>query len=180
MLFRDWFTFGSAPQMRPAAATLPSLPRRRTTPQDEWPLQVEAADYAMRELVIYVDLHSGSRGANAKWEEKRVMPSSFDGSFDFFTVMPPIPLDLSKDEEYCLLSLLVEYSEQCEGHWDPERVPESMYKHLQLLLHIMLHLQVNIICEQAYILVKAVVASSGAFDENFAEIDAWFGFLAWL
>ncbi|XBJ24059.1 hypothetical protein VPH35_002024 [Triticum aestivum] len=133
----------------------------------------------MRELVIYVDLHSGSRGADAK-REKRIMPNSFDGSLDFFTVMPPNLLDISKDEEHCLLSLLVEYLEQCEGHWDPERVPESMYKHLQLLLHIMLHLQVNIICEQAYTLAKAVVASSGAFDENFAEIDAWFGFLAWL
>ena len=105
------------------------------------------------------------------------MPSSFDGSFDFFRVIPPNPLDLSKDEQHSLLSLLVEYSGQHEGHWDPERVPESMYKHLQLLLHIMLHLQVNIICEQAYTLAKAVVASSGAFDQNFAEIDAWLVFL---
>lgn len=107
----------------------------------------------------------------------RVMPSSFDGSFDFFKVIPPKPLDLSKDEQHSLLSLLVEYSGQCEGHWDPERVPESMYKHLQPLIDIMLHSPVKIIREQAYILVKAALASSGVFDQNFAEIDAWLVFL---
>ncbi|EMS50591.1 hypothetical protein TRIUR3_05504 [Triticum urartu] len=107
----------------------------------------------------------------------RVMPSSFDGSFDFFRVIPPNPLDLSKDEQHSLLSLLVEYSGQHEGHWDPERVPESMYKHLQPLIDIMLHSPVKIIREQAYILVKAALASSGAYDQNFAEIDAWLLFL---
>jgi nucleolar pre-ribosomal-associated protein 1 len=105
------------------------------------------------------------------------MPSYFDGSFDFFRVIPPNPLELSKDEQHCLLSLLVEYSGQCEGRWDPERVPESMYKHLQPLIDIMLHSQVKSIRDEAYILVKAALASSGAFDQNFAEIDAWLAFL---
>uniref|UniRef100_R7WB51 Nucleolar pre-ribosomal-associated protein 1 N-terminal domain-containing protein n=1 Tax=Aegilops tauschii TaxID=37682 RepID=R7WB51_AEGTA len=107
----------------------------------------------------------------------RVMPRSFDGSFDFFRVIPPNPLDLSKDEQHSLLSLLVEYSGQHGGHWDPERVPESMYKHLQPLIDIMLHSPVKIIREQAFILVRAALASSGAFDQNFAEIDAWLVFL---
>ncbi|GJN26397.1 hypothetical protein PR202_gb14324 [Eleusine coracana subsp. coracana] len=103
----------------------------------------------------------------------RVMPSSFDGSFDFFRVIPPNPLDLSKEEQQSLLSLLLEYSGQSEGCWDPERVPESMYKHLQPLIYIMLHSQIKSTRDQAYILVKAAMASSGAFDLNFAEIDAW-------
>lgn len=107
----------------------------------------------------------------------RAMPSSFDGSFDFFRVIPHNLLDLSKDEQQCLLSLLSEYAGQCEGHWDPERVPESMYKHLQPLIDIMLHSQVKSIRDQAYILVKAALASSGAFDQNSAEIDAWLVFL---
>ncbi|KAM0850791.1 hypothetical protein ACQ4PT_052838 [Festuca glaucescens] len=107
----------------------------------------------------------------------RVMPSSFDGSFDFFRVIPPNPLKLSKDEQHCLLSLLIEYSGQCEGRWDPERVPESMYKHLPPLIDIMLHSQVKSIRDEAYILVKAAFTSSGAFDQNFAEIDAWLVFL---
>uniref|UniRef100_A0ACD5ZGX9 Uncharacterized protein n=1 Tax=Avena sativa TaxID=4498 RepID=A0ACD5ZGX9_AVESA len=107
----------------------------------------------------------------------RVMPSSFDGSFDFFKVIPPNLLELSKDEQQCLLSLLVEYSGQFEGHWNPERVPESMYKHLQPLIDIMLHSQVKSIRDEAYILVKAALASSGAFDQNFEEIDAWLVFL---
>ncbi|XP_062220395.1 LOW QUALITY PROTEIN: uncharacterized protein LOC133919867 [Phragmites australis] len=107
----------------------------------------------------------------------RVMPSSFDGSFDFFRVIPPNPLDLSKDEQESLLSLLLEYSGQSGGCWDPERVPESMYKHLQPLIYIMLHSQIKSIRDQAYILVKAAMASSGVFDKNFAEIDAWLVFL---
>uniref|UniRef100_A0A0E0DIM3 Nucleolar pre-ribosomal-associated protein 1 N-terminal domain-containing protein n=1 Tax=Oryza meridionalis TaxID=40149 RepID=A0A0E0DIM3_9ORYZ len=107
----------------------------------------------------------------------RVMPSSFDGSFDFFKVMPPNPLDLSMDEQQSLLSLLVEYSGQSDGYWCPEKVPESMYKYLQPLIDIMLHSQVKSIRDKAYILVKAALASSGAFDQNFAEIDAWLAFL---
>uniref|UniRef100_A0A0E0KVH8 Nucleolar pre-ribosomal-associated protein 1 N-terminal domain-containing protein n=1 Tax=Oryza punctata TaxID=4537 RepID=A0A0E0KVH8_ORYPU len=107
----------------------------------------------------------------------RVMPSSFDGSFDFFRVIPPNPLDLSMDEQQSLLSLLVEYSGQSDGHWCPEKVPESMYKYLQPLIDIMLHSQVKSIRDKAYILVKAALASSGAFDQNFAEIDVWLAFL---
>lgn len=105
------------------------------------------------------------------------MPSSFDGSFDFFRVIPPNLLDLSKDEQQSLLSLLIEYSGQCEGRWDPDSVPQSMFKHWKPLIDIMLHSQVKSIRDQAYILVKAALASSGAFDQNFAEIDAWLVFL---
>ncbi|CAN6236303.1 unnamed protein product [Urochloa humidicola] len=107
----------------------------------------------------------------------RVMPSSFDGSYDFFRIIPPNPLDLSKDEQQSLLSLLLEYSGQSGGCWDLERVPESMYKYLQPLFYIMLDSQIKNIRDQAYILVKAAMASSGAFDQNFTEIDAWLVFL---
>ncbi|CAN6250215.1 unnamed protein product [Urochloa humidicola] len=107
----------------------------------------------------------------------RVMPSSFDGSYDFFRIIPPNPLDLSKDEQQSLLSLLLEYSGQSGGCWDLERVPESMYKYLQPLFYIMLDSQIKNIRDQAYILVKAAMASSGAFDQNFTEIDAWLLFL---
>uniref|UniRef100_J3M1K9 Nucleolar pre-ribosomal-associated protein 1 N-terminal domain-containing protein n=1 Tax=Oryza brachyantha TaxID=4533 RepID=J3M1K9_ORYBR len=107
----------------------------------------------------------------------RVMPSSFDGSFDFFRVIPPNPLNLSKDEQQSLISLLVECSGQPDGLWCPEKVPESMYKYLQPLIDIMLHSQVRSIRDKAYILVKAAMASSGAFDQNFEEIDVWLAFL---
>ncbi|OQU82370.1 hypothetical protein SORBI_3006G221600 [Sorghum bicolor] len=106
-----------------------------------------------------------------------VMPSSFDGSYDFFKIIPPNPLDLSMDEQQSLLSLLLEYSGQSRGCLDPERAPESMYKYLQPLVYIMFHSQMKNIRDQAYILVKAAMASSGAFDHNFTEIDAWLVFL---
>ncbi|CAD6259532.1 unnamed protein product [Miscanthus lutarioriparius] len=106
-----------------------------------------------------------------------VMPRSFDGSYDFFKIIPPNPLDLSMDEQQSLLSLLLEYSGQSRGCLDPERAPESMYKYLQPLVYIMLHSQMKNIRDQAYILVKAAMASSGAFDHNFTEIDAWLVFL---
>ena len=105
------------------------------------------------------------------------MPRSFDGSYDFFKIIPPNPLDLSMDEQQSLLSLLLEYSGQSRGCLDPERAPESMYKYLQPLVYIMLHSQMKNIRDQAYILVKAAMASSGAFDHNFTEIDAWLVFL---
>ncbi|XP_039774061.1 uncharacterized protein LOC120641844 isoform X2 [Panicum virgatum] len=107
----------------------------------------------------------------------RVMPSSFDGSYDFFRIIPPNPLDLSMDEQQSLLSLLLEYSGQSGGCWNLERVPETMYKYLQPLFYIMLDSQNKNIRDQAYILVKAAMASSGAFDQDFAEIDAWLVFL---
>ncbi|KAL6651997.1 hypothetical protein ACP70R_010922 [Stipagrostis hirtigluma subsp. patula] len=107
----------------------------------------------------------------------RVMPSSFDGSFDFFKVIPRKLLDLSTDQLQSWLSFLLEYSGQSGGRWDPERVPESMYKYLQRLIYVMLHSQIKNIRDQAYILVKAAMVSSGAFDQNFAEIDAWLVFL---
>jgi hypothetical protein len=53
-----------------------------------------------------------------------------------------------------------------------ERVPESMYKHLQTLdLHHVAfsHSQIKSTRDQAYILVKAAMAGSGVFDLNFAE-----------
>jgi len=107
----------------------------------------------------------------------RVMPSSFDGSYDFFRIIPPNPLDLSMDEQQSLLSLLLEYSGQSGGCWNLERVPESMYKYLQPLFYIMLYSQNKNIRDQAYILVKAAMVSSGAFDQDFTEIDAWLVFL---
>ena len=105
------------------------------------------------------------------------MPSSFDGSYDFFRIIPPNPLDLSMDEQQSLLSLLLEYSGQSGGCWNLERVPESMYKYLQPLFYIMLYSQNKNIRDQAYILVKAAMVSSGAFDQDFTEIDAWLVFL---
>jgi nucleolar pre-ribosomal-associated protein 1 len=77
------------------------------------------------------------------------------------------------DEQQSLLSLLLEYSGQSRGCLDPERAPESMYKYLKPLVYIMLHSQMKNIRDQAYILVKAAMASSGAFDHSFTEIDAW-------
>ncbi|XP_072970894.1 uncharacterized protein [Typha angustifolia] len=107
----------------------------------------------------------------------RAMPISFDGSFDFFRIIPPDPLRLSTEQLQSLLSLLVEYIGQSAGSKEQGRLPELMYKHLQPLINILLFSQHKSIQDHAYILVRAAMISTGAFDQNFAEIDAWLFFL---
>ncbi|OAY74978.1 Nucleolar pre-ribosomal-associated protein 1 [Ananas comosus] len=107
----------------------------------------------------------------------RTMPVSFDGAFDFFRVIPVNPLSLPTNRQESLLSLLVEYIGQSTGSLELGRIPESMYKHLQPLINVLLYSGLKNICNKAYILVRAAMISSGAFDQNFAEIDAWLFFL---
>ncbi|OAY67542.1 Nucleolar pre-ribosomal-associated protein 1 [Ananas comosus] len=107
----------------------------------------------------------------------RTMPISFDGAFDFFRVIPVNPLSLPTNRQQSLFSLLVEYIGQPTGSLELGSIPESMYKHLQPLINVLLYSGLKNICNQAYILVRAAMISTGAFDQNFVEIDAWLFFL---
>ena len=59
---------------------------------------------------------------------------------------------------------------------DFERVPESMYKHLQPLISIFLYSKGKHIRDQAYQLVRAAMISTGAFEGNLWEVDCWLVF----
>lgn len=104
-------------------------------------------------------------------------PTMLEGSFDFFKILPSNALELPSILQQSLLSLLIEYigwSAECEL---PVRVHPLMYKHLPPLLNLLLYSPAKDIKEQAYILAKAAMSSSGAFDHNLREIGTWFLFL---
>lgn len=101
------------------------------------------------------------------------MPSAFEGSFDFFRILPSNALSLPTDQQQSLLSLLVEYVGKSSGTSARARVPDFMYRHLQPLIHIFIYSSGTRIRDQAYALAKASLVSTGAFDQNLSEIDAW-------
>ena len=76
-----------------------------------------------------------------------------------------------------LLALLVEYIK-----WSPRtgiavRTPPLMYKRLQPFINLLIFSPASEIRVQAFNLARACMLSSGAFDRNLHEADAWFIFL---
>ncbi|KAG0485486.1 hypothetical protein HPP92_009565 [Vanilla planifolia] len=107
----------------------------------------------------------------------RTMPIAFEGSFDFFKILPDNPADLSIDHQLSLLSLLFEYVKHSAGSRASAGAIEAMYRHLHPLINFLICSQVKDIHDQAYTLVRMAMISTGAFDQNISEIDAWFEFL---
>ncbi|KAG1370126.1 hypothetical protein COCNU_15G004920 [Cocos nucifera] len=108
---------------------------------------------------------------------QRTMPVAFEGSFDFFKILPINPLSLSTDQQQSLLSLLVEFVGQSPGSNGSARTPDLIYKHLQPLIDVLIYSQEKTVKSQAYVLARAAMISTGAFDQNFLEIDVWLFFL---
>ena len=80
-LFRGCFSFGSAGRRRPAASPLPSPPRATAAAAADDGAKMKGLFKSKprtppdvvrqtRELLIYLDIHSSSRPADAKREEK--------------------------------------------------------------------------------------------------------------
>ncbi|KAK1281237.1 hypothetical protein QJS04_geneDACA018223 [Acorus gramineus] len=107
----------------------------------------------------------------------RAVPVAFDESFDFFKLLSDNPSSLCSGQLRSLLSLLVEYIGKSHGSKGYSTVSESMYKHLKSLIDIIIYSPVKDIQDQAYILAKSAMLSTGAFDQNLSEIDAWLLFL---
>lgn len=104
---------------------------------------------------------------------QRTVPLAIEGSFDFFKILPIEPSSLSTYQLESLLSLLLECIQQAPGGRTSARDPKFLYKHLQRLINILMYSHVKGIREQAYVLARAAMISTGAFDQNFSEIDAW-------
>ncbi|XP_024971204.1 uncharacterized protein LOC112510123 isoform X2 [Cynara cardunculus var. scolymus] len=107
----------------------------------------------------------------------RTMPSVVEGSFDFFKVLPNNALSLPTVLQQSLLSLLVEHIGGSSKQDIPIRYPPLMYKHLMHFINFVVNSPVKDIKDQAYVLARAAMLSSGAFDNNAREIDGWFLFL---
>lgn len=105
------------------------------------------------------------------------MPNALEGSYDFFKQLPSDPFTLSISQQQSLLPLLIEYI-----GWSPEsrvltKTPEAIYKYLNPLINLLICSPVKDIRDQAYTLARAAIFSTGAFDRDIQEIDAWFLFL---
>lgn len=107
----------------------------------------------------------------------RTVPAALEGSFDFFKVMPSDPLSLPIILQQSLLSLLVEVIGWSANREVPLQIPPMLYKHLQAFINMLLSSRSKEIKDQAYILAKAAILSTGAFTRNLREIDVWFLFL---
>lgn len=107
----------------------------------------------------------------------RIMPSLFEGSFDFFKILPVNPLKLPAILQQPLLSLLIEHIGWCPKRGIPIRPAPLMYKHLHQFIELLLYSPINDIKDQAYVLAQAAILSTGAFEKNSWEIGSWFLFL---
>ncbi|KAJ7014998.1 hypothetical protein NC653_004328 [Populus alba x Populus x berolinensis] len=105
------------------------------------------------------------------------MPTALEGSFEFFMNLLSNPLALPNNLQGSLLSLLVEYIKRSPTSGIAIRTPSLMYKQLQTFINLLIFSPIDDIKVQAYNLARAAMSSTGAFDRNLQEIDAWFFFL---
>lgn len=106
-----------------------------------------------------------------------MMPTVLEGSFDFFMNLLTDPLALPTNLQCSILSLLIEYVDWPTRSGIPVRMPQLMYKHLQLFVNLLIFSPISEIKHQAYNLAQAAMLSTGAFDRNINEIGTWFLFL---
>ncbi|KAL2473589.1 Ribosome 60S biogenesis N-terminal [Forsythia ovata] len=107
----------------------------------------------------------------------RTMPAAFEGSFDFFKVLPSNPSSLPTILLQSLLPLLIQHVGWFSKYETPIRTQAQMYRHLHPFLSLLIYSPVREIKEQAYVLAQAAMLSTGAFDNNTREICAWFFFI---
>lgn len=105
------------------------------------------------------------------------MPAVFEGSFDFFKVLPSNPSSLPPVVLQSCLPLLIQHVGWFSKYDTPIRTQAQMYRHLRPFLGLLIDSPTREIKEQAYVLAQATMLSTGAFDNNTREICAWFLFI---
>ncbi|XP_061372643.1 uncharacterized protein LOC133315092 [Gastrolobium bilobum] len=108
---------------------------------------------------------------------RRTMPFTLDNSFESFKFLLRKPLELTSHLQVSLLALLVEYIEWGPNNEIPIRTPPMLYKYLQSFIKLLMFSQINETRDYAYRLAMAAMFSTGAFDRNLHEIEAWLLFL---
>ncbi|MED6212918.1 hypothetical protein PIB30_088095 [Stylosanthes scabra] len=108
---------------------------------------------------------------------RRTLPFTLEKSFESFKDLLKNPLELTSNLQVLLLSLLAEYIEWCPENDIPIRTPPMLYKYLQPLIKLLMFSPINDARDQAYRLAMAAMFSTGAFDRNLHEIEAWFLYL---
>ncbi|XP_010545221.1 PREDICTED: uncharacterized protein LOC104817664 isoform X2 [Tarenaya hassleriana] len=103
-----------------------------------------------------------------------------EGSFDFFLNLLSNSSSMPADLQRALLSLLnqhVSWTHKSQSDRIPMRTPPLMYKHLHILINLLLFSPRNEVKDLAYDLALVAMNSTGAFDKDINEIGAWFLFL---
>ncbi|CAJ1964127.1 unnamed protein product [Sphenostylis stenocarpa] len=108
---------------------------------------------------------------------RRALPFTLDNSFETFKGLLKSPLELTSHLQVSVLSLLVEYIEWCPDNEIPIRTPTMLYRYLQPFIKLLMFSPYNETRDLAYRLALAAMFSTGAFDGNLHEIEAWFLFL---
>ncbi|XP_056167551.1 uncharacterized protein LOC130134424 isoform X1 [Syzygium oleosum] len=106
-----------------------------------------------------------------------MMPTVLDGSFEFFVSLLRDALELPTNLLNSFLTLLKEYIRLAPASGLPRKIPVLMYKHLQTFMYLVLFSPIRSIRDQSYDLSVAAMLSTGAFDRNPREVNAWFLFL---
>ncbi|CAA6659829.1 unnamed protein product [Spirodela intermedia] len=107
----------------------------------------------------------------------RTLPLTLEGSFDFMKIISNNPSKLSINLQESVLSLLLEYTGQAREGKTSVRMPPMMYKSLHPLISLLIFSPVQKIRSKVFTLAKTAMISTGAFDHNLSEIEAWFLFL---
>lgn len=108
---------------------------------------------------------------------QHMMPTVLEGFFEFFVSLLRDALELPTNLLNSLLTLLKEYIRLAPGSGLPRRIPVLMYKHLQTFMYLVLFSPIRSTRDQSYDLSVAAMLSTGAFDRNPREVNAWFLFL---
>lgn len=108
---------------------------------------------------------------------QRNVPTVLEGLFDFFKDLLSNVLSLSVHLQQSLLDLLIQYIGWFPRSGNTNRAPQMIYKHLQPFINLLIYSPNRDVRSQAYILARAAMLSTCAFDCNSLEIIAWFLFL---
>ncbi|KAG5017516.1 hypothetical protein JHK85_023652 [Glycine max] len=141
--------------------------------------EIWGVDLRSMEINTFEDVESYllSKLLDALRYYRRALPFSLDNSFETFKGLLKSPLELTSHLQVSVLSLLVEYIEWCPDDEIPIRTPPMLYKYLQPFIKLLMFSPYNETRELAYKLALAAMFSTGAFDGNLHEIEAWFLFL---
>ncbi|KAL2944584.1 Nucleolar pre-ribosomal-associated protein 1 [Bienertia sinuspersici] len=108
---------------------------------------------------------------------KGIFHAVLEVSYDFLKILPSNPLKLPDVLLQSLLSMLIEHLGCSKESGLLSTVLPPIYKHLQSFLNLSLYSPLQNVREQAYVLSKAAMMSTGAFDHNPCEIGSWFLFI---
>ncbi|XP_057545063.1 uncharacterized protein LOC130824182 isoform X1 [Amaranthus tricolor] len=107
----------------------------------------------------------------------RTFRSILEVSYDFLKILPNSPLKLPSILLQSLLSMLIEHIGCSREAGSSTKVLPPIYNHLQSFLQLSFYSPSRYVREKAYILAKAAMMSTGAFDNNPCEIASWFLFI---